>query len=124
MVGSLPDQKRKELFRPLLGEMIDKKHELALLADRIDWNYFEKEFTSLYSKVGQPAVPIRLMVGCLLLKHLKNLGDETLAKEWIENPYMQYFCGMKCFEHRFPFNPSDFVHFQNLINCLLFLSFM
>jgi IS5 family transposase len=46
---------------------------------------------------------------------VKNLGDETLAKEWIENPYMQYFCGMKCFEHRFPFDPSDFVHFRKRI---------
>jgi IS5 family transposase len=55
------------------------------------------------------------MVGCLLLKQLKNLGDETLAKEWIENPYMQYFCGMRCFEHRFPFDPSDFVHFRKRI---------
>jgi IS5 family transposase len=55
------------------------------------------------------------MVGCLLLKQIKNLGDETLAKEWIENPYMQYFCGMRCFEHRFPFDPSDFVHFRKRI---------
>ena len=46
---------------------------------------------------------------------IKNLGDETLAKEWIENPYMQYFCGMRCFEHRFPFDPSDFVHFRKRI---------
>ena len=35
--------------------------------------------------------------------------------EWIENPYMQYFCGMRCFEHRFPFDPSNFVHFRKRI---------
>ena len=28
---------------------------------------------------------------------------------------MQYFCGMRCFEHRFPFDPSDFVHFRKRI---------
>jgi IS5 family transposase len=95
--------------------MIDLNHELALLTDRIDWEYFEKEFSPLYATVGQPSVPIRLMVGCLLLKHLENLGDETLAKQWIRDPYMQYFCGMKCFEHRFPFDPSDFVHFRRRI---------
>ena len=50
-----------------------------------------------------------------MLKHLKNLGDETLAKAWIENPYMQYFCGMRCFEHEFPFDPSDFCHFRKRI---------
>jgi IS5 family transposase len=55
------------------------------------------------------------MVGCLLLKHLKNLGDDSLPKAWIENPYMQYFCGMRCFEHVFPFDPSDFCHFRKRI---------
>jgi IS5 family transposase len=80
MLGKLPDRNQREIFRPMLEEMIDKGHELALLADTIDWQYFEKEFSSLYSNVGQSSIPIRLIVGCLLLKHLKNLGDETLAK--------------------------------------------
>ena len=115
MLGKLPDRNQRELFRPILVDIIDNHHELVLLADSIDWQYFEKEFASLYSEVGQSSVPIRLIVGCLLLKHLKNLGDETLAKAWIENPYMQYFCGMKCFEHEFPFDPSDFCHFRKRI---------
>jgi IS5 family transposase len=115
MIGKLPDTTQGELFRPLLMEMINKDHPLALLADTIDWQYFEKEFRSLYSTVGTSSVPIRLIVGCLMLKHLYNLGDETLAKSWIENPYMQYFCGMRCFEHKFPFDPSDFCHFRKRI---------
>jgi IS5 family transposase len=115
MIGALPDQHQRELFRPLLADLIDPRHELALLANRVDWNSFETAFRPLYARGGQPGVPIRLMVGCLLLKQIKNLGDETLAKEWIENPYMQYFRGMRCFEHRFPFDPSDFVHFRKRI---------
>lgn len=31
------------------------------------------------------------------------------------NPYMQYFCGMAHFEHHFPCDPSDFVHFRKRI---------
>ena len=115
MVGKLPDTSQRELFRPLLVEIIDKEHELVLLADTIDWQYFENEFGSLYSHVGQSGVPIRLMVGCLILKHLENLGDETLPKRWIRDPYMQYFCGMRCFESKFPFNPSVFCHFRSRI---------
>lgn len=115
MIGTLPDQNQRELFRPMLCDIIDRNHALALLADSIDWNYFEETFRSLYSTLGQKAIPIRLMVGCLLLKQMENLGDETLAKQWIQNPYMQYFCGMRCFEHRFPFDPSDFVHFRKRI---------
>jgi len=72
MKGTLPNQEQRDLFRPLLRDMIDPKHELALLADSVDWKYFEKEFTPLYSNTGQPGIPIRLMVGCLLLKHMEN----------------------------------------------------
>jgi len=55
------------------------------------------------------------MVGCLLLKRLYNLGDETLVKAWVMNPYMQYFCGEAHFQHHFPCGPSDFVHFRSRI---------
>lgn len=114
MLGKNPE-KLPELFRPMLVDFIDYKHELVLLSGKIDWNYFEKEFSPLYSKIGNPSHPIRFMVGCLLLKHLYNLGDETLEKAWIMNPYMQYFCGRVFFEHEFPCDPSNFVHFRKRI---------
>ena len=99
----------------MLVDFIDDKHELVLLSEKIDWDYFEEEFSPLYSKTGNPSHPIRFMVGCLLLKHLYNLGDETLASAWIMNPYMQYFCGRVFFEHQFPCDPSNFVHFRKRI---------
>lgn len=114
MLGKNPE-KKPELFRPMLVDFIDHEHELVLLSEKIDWNYFEKEFSPLYSKVGNPSHPIRFMVGCLLLKHLYNLGDETLEKVWIMNPYMQHFCGRVFFEHEFPCDPSNFVHFRKRI---------
>jgi IS5 family transposase len=115
MIGKSPNQQQRELFRPLLSDFIDMRHELVLLSNHIDWKYFEKEFSSLYSNTGQPAMPTRLMVGCLILKQLYNLGDETIAFEWKMNPYMQYFCGEAYFQHKFPFDPSDFVHFRKRI---------
>lgn len=114
MLGKNPE-KKPESFRPMLVDFIDHEHELVLLSEKIDWNYFEKEFSPLYSKVGNPSHPIRFMVGCLLLKHLYNLGDETLEKAWIMNPYMQHFCGRVFFEHEFPCDPSNFVHFRKRI---------
>jgi IS5 family transposase len=60
-------------------------------------------------------MPIRLMVGCLMLKRLYNYGDETLTSAWEMNPYMQYFCGEAHFQHHFPCDPSDFVHFRDRI---------
>lgn len=114
MLGKNPNQ-QPELFRPMLIDFIDPNHELALLSQKINWNYFEKEFSPLYSNYGTPAHPIRFMVGCLLLKHLYNLGDETLEEAWVMNPYMQYFCGRVFFEHQFPCDPSNFVHFRKRI---------
>lgn len=90
-------------------------HGMVLLADRIDWKYFEDLFSDYYSHTGQPGMPVRLMVGCLMLKRLENLGDETLAEAWIMNPYMQYFCGEAHFQHTFPCDPSDLVHFRKRI---------
>ena len=55
-------------------------HELALLADKIDWKYFEDAFSEYCSNTGKPAMPIRLMVGSLMLKRIYNLGDETLCE--------------------------------------------
>lgn len=115
MIGKSVDQKQHNLFSPLLSDFIDMSHELVLLSKQINWNYFEQEFSSLYSYKGQPAMPVRLMVGCLLLKRLYNLGDETLAKAWVRDPYMQYFCGEAHFKHQFACDPSDFVHFRKRI---------
>jgi len=115
MIGTATNQNQRNLFKPLLSDFIDLRHGLILLSDKIDWNYFEKEFSTLYSNTGKPAMPIRLMVGGLMLKRIYNLGDETLCESWIRDPYMQYFCGMAHFEHRFPCDPSDFVHFRKRI---------
>ncbi|MEL7271763.1 MAG: IS5 family transposase [Bacteroidota bacterium] len=115
MLGKSLPQNQRDLFRPLLTDFIDCGHELVLLAERIDWGYFESDFGKLYSSTGQPGMPIRFSVGCLLLKRLYDLGDETLAKSWVRDPYMQYFTGEAHFCHDFPCDPSDFVHFRKRI---------
>lgn len=115
LLGKTDHKKQRNLFRPMLDDFIDQGHELVLLADKIDWSYFENQFCELYSPKGRPSMPIRLMVGCLMLKRIYNLGDETLAEAWKMNPYMQYLCGMTHFEHSFPCDPSDFVHFRKRI---------
>ena len=115
MIGKSSNQNQHNFFQPLLKSFINLGHELVLLSDKIDWKYFEKDFSQFYSNTGQPAMPIRLMVGSLMLKRIYDLSDERLAEAWAMNPYMQYFCGMAHFTHRFPCDPSDFVHFRKRI---------
>jgi IS5 family transposase len=60
-------------------------HKLVHLSQAIDWSCFETEFSPYYSDKGAPSIPIRLMVGCLLLKQLYNLGDERIPEFWVRN---------------------------------------
>ncbi|MBK7128507.1 MAG: hypothetical protein IPH66_03960 [Crocinitomicaceae bacterium] len=41
------------------------------------------------------------------------MGDETLAKAWVMNPYMQYFCGASNFQHIFPWIQATLYIFVN-----------
>jgi len=115
MLGKSNTQNQRDMFRPLLLDFINLGHELVLLANKMDWGHFERELGPLYSSTGQPGMPVRFSVGCLLLKRIYDLGDETLAKAWVRDPYMQYFTGQAHFCHKFPCDPSDFVHFRKRI---------
>jgi IS5 family transposase len=88
---------------------------LLVLAQKLPWALFEKEFARFYAKVGRPGKPIRLMVGLLLLKQLENLSDERVVEVWVQNPYYQLFFGMERFQWTMPCDPSDLVHFRNRI---------
>jgi len=62
MIGKSLNQQQLELFKPLLSDFLDMRHELVLLSDHFDWKYFDKEFSTLYSNTGQTAMPTRLKV--------------------------------------------------------------
>src|SRR3712207_5475709 len=89
-----------DLVRPRLDAIIDVRHPLVQLAGLIDWARFDEAFGSLYAEIGRPGLPTRLMVGLHLLKHMKGLSDEEVCAQWVENPYMQAFCGEAVFRHR------------------------
>src|SRR5471030_2823205 len=84
---------QKSFLLPTLAEQLDARRPICQLAGKIPWGDFEEEFGAFYSEEGRPAKPVRLMVGLLILKQLHDLGNETVAEAWRENPYWQYFCG-------------------------------
>ena len=99
-----------------LDDLLNGQHPLHKLSHKINWSVFEEAFTPLYcSDNGRPAKPIRLMCGLLILKHLRNLSDESVVEQWSENAYFQYFCGMHEFVPSLPCNSSELVHFRNRI---------
>jgi IS5 family transposase len=99
-----------------LSDTLDHNHSLFVLANQIRWGVFEKEFEPKYSKdKGRPGLPIRLMVGLLMLKHIRNISDESVVEQWSENIYYQYFCGANSFVCGAPCEPSELVHFRERI---------
>lgn len=104
------------IFEVALESFIDMSHELVLLSKRIDWSAVESDFAEYYcADNGRPSVPIRTMVGMMLLKNIYNLSDEGAVARWLENPYMQYFTGEKVFQKRPPINPADMTKFRKRI---------
>ena len=96
------------IFEVAFESFIDMNHELVLLVNQIDWEAVESEFAEYYcADNGRSSVPIRKMVGMMLLKNIYNLSDEGVVARWLENPYMQYFTGEKVFQKRPPMNPID-----------------
>jgi IS5 family transposase len=95
---------------------LNQKHPLFILANKVHWQLFEDAFKPLYcSDNGRPAKPIRLMVGLLMLKHIRNVSDESVVEQWSENNYYQYFCGETTFVCGVPCEASDLVHFRKRI---------
>ena len=99
-----------------LSDTLDQNHPLFILANKISWTTFEDEFSRLYcADNGRPAKPFRLMVGLLMLKHLRNVSDESIVEQWSENVYYQYFCGLEMFDSTPPCASSEMVHFRKRI---------
>jgi IS5 family transposase len=103
-------------FYSTLEEQLNHQHSLYILSQQIKWEIFESAFAKHYSAdFGAPAKPIRRMVGLLMLKHIRNLSDESVVEQWAENAYYQYFCGEKVFASQEPCVATELVEFRKRI---------
>src|SRR5450755_965003 len=102
-------------FYSTFEEQLSHQHPLYILANTINWNIFEEAFSELYSPEGRPAKPIRMMVSLLMLKHIRNLSDEGVVEQWMENVYYQYFSGETSYACGVPCEASELVHFRDRI---------
>lgn len=90
-----------------LASMLNPTLPMYKLANLINWETFERSFAPLYCKDnGRMSKPIRLMVGLIVLKHIRNVS---------ENAYYQYFCGMESFTISKPCVPTELVEFRHRI---------
>ena len=114
-----PKQQQKarhdDLFRARLDQIINMKHELVVLADKIDWAWLDEQLAGCFSDHGRPAEPVRFMIGMFMLKHTYDLSDEQVWDRWVQDPYFQYFTGEEFFQHQLPHERSGMSHWRKRI---------
>ena len=110
-----PRARHDDLFRARLDQIINMRHELVVLADKIDWAWLDAELAGCFSDQGRPAEPVRFMIGMFLLKHTYALSDEQVWDRWVQDPYFQYFTGEEFFQHALPHERSGMSHWRKRI---------
>jgi IS5 family transposase len=78
----------------LIEEQLDPKHELLVLANKLDWEAIHHAVKPFYKLNGRNGKDSRLMVGLLILKHRLKLSDEGVVSGLKENVYWRTFCGL------------------------------
>ena len=114
-----PKQQQKarhdDLFRARLDQIINLKHALVALADKIDWAWLDQQLADCFSDQGRPAEPVRFMLGMFMLKHTYALSDEQVWERWVHDPYFQYFTGEEFFQHELVHERSGMSHWRKRI---------
>jgi len=131
-----------DFFRARLDGMVDPRHPLVVLTDRLPWAQIEQvlaphferkartpgtvtaqdmlgehevEFGGGVGSGGRPRLPVRLMASLLYLKNSFNLSDEELVARWSENVVWQFFSGMEYYEPRLPCDATQIGRFRTAI---------
>lgn len=116
MISKIDKTPQLEMFKVPLKQFIKEDHELVLLSKKIDWGQLESSLGSYYcSDNGRPGIPIRTIVGIILLRRIFDESDESVLDRWVENPYWQYFCGALYFQHEPPFDRTELIKFRKRI---------
>jgi transposase, IS5 family len=107
------DASQLDLFKAQFSQILNPDHPPLIPAEKIDWKRFDVALADCFCPdFGAPALPTRLMVGLLYLKHAFNESDESLLERWIENPYWQAFCGFTTMQHEPPIHPTSLVKWR------------
>ena len=132
-----------DFFRSRLDQMIDPRHPLTVLAQRLPWEQIQARMTPKFahqsrplqhveeppdlqgtmvsvsggkiSNAGRPRLSMRLMVALTLLKNSFDLSDEELVQRFAENVYWQYFAGYDYFEPRTPCDATQIGRFRTAL---------
>ena len=103
---------------------LDLNNRWATLAQIIPWDDLALAYYSTFaSHYGRPAKDARMVIGAVIIKHKLCLSDEETIAQVKENPYLQYFVGLKKFQTAAIFVPSLFVEIRKRMGADVFDAF-
>ena len=112
---------RYESASQLTIEEFKTPFQKTLLADNrwvtlskiVPWDRFASLYISkMNATFGRPGACPRVVLGALIIKHIEKLDDRGVILAIQENPYMQFFIGLKEFSPQPIFDASLFVEIR------------
>jgi len=102
---------------------LDESNRWVVLSRVIPWDKFaELYYKNFPSRRGAPTKDARMVLGVVIIKHMLKLDDIGVIEIIQENPYMQYFLGLKGFTQKPVFDPSLLVYIRKRIDLNVFES--
>lgn len=102
---------------------LDENNRWVVLSKVIPWDKFaELYYKNFPSRRGAPTKDARMVLGVVIIKHMMKLDDIGVIEFIQENPYAQYFLGLKGFTQKPVFDPSLLVHIRKRIDLNVFES--
>ncbi len=100
------------------GGKLDLANRWVKLAQMIPWHLIEEDYRSNFatSGMGAPAKESRIALGALIIKERLGITDEETVAQIRENPYLQYFLGLREYLREDLFEASMMVHFRKRIS--------
>ena len=110
-----------EGFETPFERSMNKNNRWVKLSACIPWDDLaDAYYLSCNASTGRPAKDAQLVIGAVIIKHKLKLSDEETVAQIQENPYLQYFCGLKGFSIQAPFAPSLLVEIRKRMGVNVF----
>ena len=104
--------------------ILDPDNRWVKLSACIPWDALAQSYhKKLSSTLGRPAKDARIVIGAVIIKHKLSVSDDETVEQICENPYLQYFIGLKGFQSEAPFAPSLFVEVRKRMGQTVFDEF-
>ena len=83
------------------GMMLDPNNRWVRLSDCIPWDNLAQSYhKTLSATSGRLCKDARIVIGAIIIKHKLSVSDEETVEQIRENPYLQYFIGLKSFQSK------------------------